>query len=113
MVGGGAHLATLRRTSVGHFTLDDARALDDVTLLDLAEALRGFATVVVDTATAERVAVGAVLDGARFRSSGTAPWAVCDGSGRLLAVYEPHVDGTRAKPSVVLTGSGAAGEVAG
>ena len=34
---------------------------------------------------------------------GDGPWAVVDGAGDLLAVYEAHRDG--AKPAVVLQGS--------
>jgi tRNA pseudouridine55 synthase len=104
-LGGGAHLRSLRRTAVGRFTLDDARPLESVELLPMSEAMRGFSSVTVSDELAARVAVGAVLTPDDLTFEGPSPWAVLDGSGALLAVYEPHKDGTRAKPSVVLVGS--------
>lgn len=102
LLGGGAHLGRLRRSSVGAFTLADARPLAQIELLDLREAMRGFNSIVVDPATAARVKGGVVLDGVEFEAAGASPWAVYDTSGSLLAVYEPHPDGVRAKPSVVV-----------
>ena len=102
-LGGGAHLRRLRRTAVGSFSIDDAVALDDLGrehVLAPAEALRGYPTEVVDEALAAVVAHGAVLD---KLWAGDGPWAVVDGEGRLLAVYELRPDG-RVKPSVVMAG---------
>jgi hypothetical protein len=42
-----------------------------------------------------------VLERSALGVEGEGPWAVTDGAGRLLAVYEPHRDGT-VKPAVVL-----------
>jgi len=101
-LGGGAHLRRLRRTAVGSFTLADARPLDDLddtAVLPPAEMVRDHPRVVVDAGVAEAVGHGAPLDPGGWPGGG--PWAVVDGEGRLLAVYEPHRDG-RAKPSVVL-----------
>lgn len=101
-LGGGAHLRALRRTAVGAFTLADAHPLEQVELLPLPEAMRGFGHVVVDEVLSARVRVGAVLDPEELVIAGPAPWAVLDEAGELLAVYEPHRDGRRRKPSVVI-----------
>jgi tRNA pseudouridine55 synthase len=103
-LGGGAHLRALRRLAVGAFTSDEAvplAALGPDRLLPPVEALRGRPRVVVDEATAALVGHGRVLERAALGAEGDGPWAVIDGGGRLLAVYEPHRDGT-VKPAVVL-----------
>jgi tRNA pseudouridine55 synthase len=97
LLGGGAHLRNLRRTAVGEFTLAQAGPPDACELLPVDTAVRGLTRVVVSDDDAARVANGRVLT--RFESDG--PWAVYDGGGRLLAVYEPFRD-SEAKPSVVL-----------
>ncbi len=102
-LGGGAHLRRLRRTAVGSFTLDEAVPLDQLGpehVLPPAAALRGYPVEAVDAELAAVVAHGAVLD---KRWSGDGPWAVVDGEGALLAVYELRPDG-RVKPSVVMAG---------
>jgi tRNA pseudouridine55 synthase len=112
-LGGGAHLRTLRRTSVGPFTLDDAVPLEAVApevLRPLADAVRHLDAVVVDDDGAAAVAVGKVLERDVLGADGDGPWAVLGPDGALLAVYEPF-RGTTAKPSVVIStgGGGAAG----
>ncbi|MGF1599927.1 MAG: tRNA pseudouridine(55) synthase TruB [Acidimicrobiales bacterium] len=83
-LGGGAHLASLRRTAVGPFPIDDCRPLDDVELRPVTDLLRGMTVIDVDQTVAAQVRNG--------RPLGPAP-----GSGRLvirgpgenlLAVYE-------------------------
>ncbi len=123
-LGGGAHLRSLVRTGIGSFTLDDALPLVDVEVLAPREAIRDYPAIVVrgDVATAVRhgkvlrlAELGipdAVLPPARTSgwpirldgqvvSAGEGPWAVLDGDGDLLAMYEAH-RGATAKPSVVL-----------
>jgi len=116
-LGGGAHLRNLRRTAIGSFTLADARALDDLdagAVLPPADTLRDYPRVVVDADAAVAVGFGRALDpagwpegpsgplsGAAGASGAAGPWAVLDGGGALLAVYEAAPDG-RARPSVVL-----------
>jgi tRNA pseudouridine55 synthase len=103
-VGGGGYLRNLRRTAVGPFTVDEARPLEGIAPTDVlppAEALRGRPRVVVDDEVAAAVAHGKVLDRSRLDVTGDGPWAVVDGEGRLLAVYEPFGAET-AKPAVVL-----------
>ena len=97
LLGGGAHLRNLRRLAVGEFTLDDAGPPDACALLPVDTAVRSLSRVVVGPDVAAKVANGGVLP----RFEGTDPWALYDGDGRLLAVYEEFRE-TEAKPSVVL-----------
>jgi len=96
LLGGGAHLRNLRRTRVGEFTIAEADAPDVCELLPVATAVRSLSSVSVDDDVAALVANGRVLDA----WPGTGPWAVFDGAGDLLAVYEPFRG--EAKPAVVL-----------
>ncbi|MFM2182538.1 MAG: tRNA pseudouridine synthase [Actinomycetota bacterium] len=109
LCGGGAHLRSLRRVAVGGFTVDDALPPDQAGLMSMAEAVRDYDRVVVDAGGADAVRRGVVLprdgvvcivDGS---FSGPGPWAVLAESGDLLAMYEPHREGT-VKPSVVVAG---------
>lgn len=102
-LGGGAHIRNLRRTAVGAFTLADARPLEDIELLPLAEAVRGFTVVTVDPEVERAVRVGKVLDAATLGVAGRGPWPVLSEAGELLAMYEPF-RGASVKPSVVLVG---------
>lgn len=107
-LGGGAHLRDLRRTAIGTFTVDEAVALEALTverLLTPAEALRDLPGVVVDDAVATDVAHGKVLPAEVLGVSGEGPWPVLAADGRLLAVYEPHRGGT-VKPGVVVAAAG-------
>lgn len=97
LLGGGAHLATLRRTAVGAFTLAEAAPPDECELLGIEAAVRSLPRVKVDTPTAARIRNGAVLDAWQ----GEGPWAVFTEDDTLLAVYEPHKQ-DQAKPAVVL-----------
>jgi tRNA pseudouridine55 synthase len=96
LLGGGAHLRNLRRTAVGSFSVDEARAPDECVLMSPLDALRDYSRVDIDEPTADMVRHGRVLD----RFAGDGPWAVVDPSGALLAVYEPF--GAVAKPAVVI-----------
>lgn len=105
-LGGGAHLRRLRRTSIGSFGLDDSCELNAVhvdRLLSPAEALRDYPQVRVDDEVATDVGFGKVLPPDRLGVDGDGPWAVLDGQGALLAVYQQHREGT-VKPAVVLAG---------
>lgn len=101
-LGGGAHLRNLRRTAIGTFTLDEARpidAVDETALLRPADAMRGYRTVV---SSADTIGSGKVLARNHLGvDDSQGPWVVLDEQGELLAVYEPHRDGT-VKPAVVL-----------
>jgi tRNA pseudouridine55 synthase len=100
-LGGGAHLRRLRRTGVGPFPEASAVALDDLGPADVLPPAAGVAhlpAVTADDAMAETVSYGRALD---REWAGDGPWAVLDGAGGLLAVYERVPDG-RIKPAVVL-----------
>lgn len=96
LLGGGAHLRNLRRTHVGAFTIAESGSPDECELLPVASAVRSLTVVTVDDAVAALVANGRVLDA----WDGDGPWAVFDGAGELLAVYEAFSG--QAKPAVVL-----------
>ena len=109
-VGGGAHLAALRRTAVGPFTLDDAVSLEQLTvgaLMAPSVITRVLGSCRVDERTAVDVGHGKVLpaealglaDGPDDRADG--PWAVIGPGGDLLAVYEAH-RGATLKPAIVV-----------
>jgi tRNA pseudouridine55 synthase len=104
-LGGGAHLRDLRRTAIGSFGVDEAIAIEAVTdasIVPPAVAMRDLARVNVDADVAQAVHHGKVLPSDALPDAvGVGPWAVVDEQGELLAVYEPHRDGT-VKPAVVL-----------
>jgi len=100
LLGGGAHLASLRRVRVGPFGVDEARPLDSLQVLPSIEGVRHLERVRVDDALVDAVRHGRVLDVDVLGVSGSGPWALVQGQ-RLLAVYAPHRAGT-AKPSLVL-----------
>ncbi|MFN2608588.1 MAG: tRNA pseudouridine(55) synthase TruB [Acidimicrobiales bacterium] len=105
-LGGGAHLRALRRTAVGPFTAAAAVALDDVgpaTVRPPAAAVAHLPRVAVGPELAARIAHGAVLERDEAAFGGDGPWAVVDGGGTLLAVYEGRGD-HHAKPAVVVAG---------
>jgi tRNA pseudouridine55 synthase len=100
-LGGGAHLRRLRRTAVGRFTEDLAVPLDELGpdhVVPPASAVVHLASVAADGDMAEAVSYGRALD---IDWPGEGPWAVLDGAGALLAVYERTDDG-RIKPAVVV-----------
>lgn len=108
-LGGCAHLAALRRTRVGSFTLAEARPLDAViadpaaATLDLVAMVRDLTPVPVDAATAIAVRHGGVFPaGALGTGEADGPFAVL-AEGELLAVYERRGPGL--KPVVVLAGA--------
>jgi tRNA pseudouridine55 synthase len=103
-LGGGAHLRNLRRIAVGPYTLADATPLDEISLAAVRppiDALPGMMTVVAGDDLAVSVGHGKVLAPADLGGTGPGPWAIVDGRGALLAVYETCPDG-RVKPAVVL-----------
>ena len=106
-LGGGAHLATLRRTAVGPFGIDEAvplAALDPEHLLPLPELQRTMAHLSVDDELSALVRHGRRMgrDELGVDDTSAGPWAVLDTSGSLLAVYEDHGAGT-VKPAVVVS----------
>ncbi len=107
-LGGGAHLADLRRTRIGSFTTEEARPVDELTpavILTPAQALRDLDQVVVPAEVQTLVARGLALDRIPLGVTGDGPWGLVDDGHRLLAVYE-STDTDRIRPSVVLESAG-------
>ena len=91
-LGGGAHLRDLRRTAVGSFAVDEARRLDAGRARGRCSPrprpLRDYAVGRWPTTTTSWLSATArcsTRDELAFAGDG--PWAVLDGTGRLLAVY--------------------------
>jgi translation initiation factor IF-2/tRNA pseudouridine(55) synthase len=104
LLGGGAHLRNLRRTSVGSFTEAEAHLLADLDpgdLLSPVEALRDLERLEVTDEGARLVGHGLPVDRVPLGATGPGPFAILDGAGRLLAVYEA-TDTDRLRASVVL-----------
>lgn len=106
-LGGGAHIGMLRRTRIGSFGEPDMRPLDLLgpdAVLTPAQAMRDMDFVTVEDEMAASIRTGLALDRVPIGAAGDGPWAMLDGRGNLLAVYE--ATGTdRIKPAVVLTGN--------
>lgn len=100
-LGGGAHLRNLRRIAVGPFTLAEARPLEQVELLPVAEAWRGRPRFVADFDTLLAIGHGKVLPAEQLGLTGPPPWGIFTPAGALVAVYEPH-RGDDVKPALVL-----------
>jgi len=109
LLGGGAHLTNLRRTSVGAFTLTDAGSIDDAELRPVREAVRGLTQCEFAGDAAREMAVGLstgrVIEAASLHVFGPPPWAVMV-DGELGAVFEPFenpkVGAGMARPAVNL-----------
>jgi tRNA U55 pseudouridine synthase TruB len=94
-VGAGAHLAELRRTRSGRFTLDQAVALDrlhEATLVSPEQAI-DLPRVTVAAARVAQVLSGVQLPPSAFGAEGHELFQMVDEEGRLLAVA--HADAGR------------------
>lgn len=103
-LGGGAHLRKLRRTRVGSFGEREARTIGTIGVADLlspAQAVRDLDTIVVGREATALVSRGLALDRVSLGATGDGPWALVDGRGWLLAIYEP-TESDRIRPAVVL-----------
>jgi tRNA pseudouridine55 synthase len=110
VLGGGAHVATLRRTSVGRFTLDDAVALEGLDESLATRSLRAPLEMVehlgrrdVDAREASALRNGRVVRGEPSDAEGHV--AMVDEDGALVGVGLLGVDGTL-RPEVVMTQGG-------
>jgi tRNA pseudouridine55 synthase len=107
-LGGGAHLRNLRRTRIGSFSVDQAQTLQTLSTADVltpAQALRDLPQVELGAETARAVSHGLALDKVSVGAAGDGPWALLDGHGELLAVYE-GTETDRIVAACVLIGSG-------
>ncbi len=101
-LGGGAHLATLRRTAVGSFTVDEAKPLEQLELLAPATGVRDYPSITVPPADAIKITQGGRLVAPSLQEGrqedrqdgllGDGLWAVIDESGSLLAMCERRHD---------------------
>jgi tRNA pseudouridine55 synthase len=105
-LGGGAHLRALRRTAVGSFTEADATAVEEIVLAPAAVALRVYPRVAVTAPVAVAIAHGKAMTRHDLAVEGDGPWALVDGEGVLLAVYEVGSSAGVVKPAVVLASTG-------
>jgi tRNA pseudouridine55 synthase len=106
-LGGGAHVANLRRTRIGSFGEAEMRPLEQLgpgDVLTPAEAMRDLERVHVDAAAAASIRTGLPLDRVPLGAAGDGPWAMVADTGELLAVYEA-TDSDRIRPAVVLAGA--------
>jgi tRNA pseudouridine55 synthase len=113
-LGGGAHLRRLRRTRVGSFEVTEAKTLgqleeafaggDGSALRPPLDALGHLERVQVAEAIALDVGHGRPIERGTIGVSGAGPFALVDGAGELLAVYEVEGDDgdERAKATVVI-----------
>jgi tRNA pseudouridine55 synthase len=109
VLGGCAHLAALRRTRVGSFTLADARTLDGIeadppaAVLSLTTAMRDLERVDIDAEQARAVSHGVSFAAGALAICGTGPYALIRPDGSLAAVY--LLRGAALRPAVVLAAS--------
>jgi tRNA pseudouridine55 synthase len=105
-LGGCAHLAALRRTRVGTFTLAEARPLDAIeaepaaAVLSLTTAMRDLERVDVDDEQARAISHGMSFAPNALAVDGDGPYALVGPAGDLLAVYDTR--GASLRPAVVV-----------
>jgi len=93
-LGGGAHLRALRRTGIGSFVVEDATPLAALEadparpVMTPARALGDYPALTVVEDLAVQVGHGRPLSRDALAAEGGGPWAILDGAGTLLAVYE-------------------------
>jgi tRNA pseudouridine55 synthase len=93
-LGGGAHLRNLRRTGIGSHAVEDATPLAELEtdrvspVMTPARALADYPVLTVADDVAVLVGHGRPLSPEVLGASGAGPWALLDGTGTLLAVYE-------------------------
>ena len=108
-LGGCAHLASLRRLSVGSFTIDESVVLErieadpDAFVVPPASAMRDLERIDVDDERVRAARHGIAFPGGSLGEHGRGPYALVDGDGELVAVYERR--GAACKPAVVLADS--------
>jgi len=106
VLGGCAHLAALRRTRVGSFTLAEASPLDVIeadpaaAVLPLVTAMRDLERIDVDDEQARAVAHGVSFASGALTVHGGGPYALVGPDGALLAVYDTR--GAALRPAVVV-----------
>jgi tRNA pseudouridine55 synthase len=108
-LGGCAHLAALRRTRVGTFTLAESRPLEVIeadppaAVLSLTTAMRDLERVDVDDEQARAISHGVSFAAGALTVHGDGPYALVGSDDALLAVYDTR--GAALRPAVVLVGA--------
>ena len=103
-LGGGAHLARLRRTAVGPFAAAEAVGVEEVGPAHLRPplgALPHLAAVELAASHLVDARHGRRLDRSELDLPGDGPWALTDPTGQLVGVYEADPDGS-VRAAVVL-----------
>jgi tRNA pseudouridine55 synthase len=95
-LGCGAHLAALRRTAIGPFTVGRATSADEPRILPLEEAVGHLPRVELLADEAEAASHGRPLGPAGLGG----PYGAFAPDGRLIGVYRD--EGGRARPLVIL-----------
>lgn len=93
LLGGGAHVRDLRRTSVGPWMEADAVPLDQVgpdRVVPPEAMLPWLEAAAVSGEVEAAVRYGRPLSAEELGVSGPGPWRIIGSGGDLLAVYEPH-----------------------
>jgi tRNA pseudouridine55 synthase len=98
-LGCGAHLTALRRTAIGPFAVEDARAPDAAEPLPIERAVAHLPGLPLDAEEATAASHGRPLGPAGIAG----PYAVFDPDGRLIGVYRD--EGAMARPEVILAGA--------
>lgn len=98
-LGGGAHIRALRRLTTGPFDISGASNIESPVLLPVERIVAHLNAQTLDEKGIDDTLYGRVRDA----FDGDDPWAVFDGSGNLVAVFERFRD-TLAKPTVVFGG---------
>lgn len=98
-LGCGAHLTALRRTGIGPFAVEDARAPDAAEPLPIERAVAHLPGLPLDAEEATAASHGRPLGPAGIAG----PYAVFDPAGRLIGVYRD--EGAMARPEVILAGA--------
>jgi tRNA pseudouridine55 synthase len=105
-LGGCAHLASLRRLSIGSFTIAESHPLDEIVahpesaVLSLATAMRDLERVDVDDEQVRAVRHGIAFPVGALGEQGSGPFALVAQRDELVAVYERR--GAACKPAVVM-----------
>lgn len=101
-LGHGAHLARLRRTAIGPYRVEEARATDGGEIgrrIGIDDALRHLPSVALSQEEARAASHGRPLGPTGLDG----PYGVFDPDGHLVGIYRD--DGTIARPEVILAGS--------
>ena len=98
-LGGGAHIRALRRLTTGPFDISEASTIESPVLLPVERIVAHLNAQTLDEKGIDDTLYGRVRDA----FDGDDPWAVFDGSGNLVAVFERFRE-TLAKPTVVFGG---------